>query len=29
METKYVKQKNNMNIFQTQDLVALLLERRT
>lgn len=29
METKYVNQKNNMNIFQTQDLVALLLERRT
>ena len=29
METKYVKQKNNINIFQTQDLVALLLERRT
>ncbi len=29
METKYFKQKSNMNIFQTQDLVALLLERRT
>ncbi len=29
METKYVNQKNNINIFQTQDLVALLLERRT
>ena len=29
METKYFKQKSNMNIFQIQDLVALLLERRT
>lgn len=29
METNYFKQKSNMNIFQTQDLVALLLEHRT
>jgi len=29
MKAKYFKKQNNMNIFQTQDLVALLLERRT
>ena len=29
MTTKYLNKQNNINIFQTQDLVALLLERRT
>ena len=29
MTTKYLNKQNNINIFQTQNLVALLLERRT
>ena len=29
MTTKYLNKQNNINIFQIQNLVALLLERRT